>query len=273
MKKMNLVEKAIVLGFEYGKPYADNLMLLLDKNEREIRLREVSELIFESDFDGDKIEISSNIIMLQNIGKEAVNTKGFIFHDFKNGDFLAIDAEYKIKLYFKDNDHDYRIINNFQNVIVGTKPQRLFHHNGEKVFVGDVEKIITMFNKVMNSKNSYVDTILKEYIKNDIFIDGRDIYVPSELKYAKDISLFLSVRNPILFKKMLTTYTVHKDTGITLDMLKKRKKDIVDMAGRYCAKEHKTKLNIQETETTFVINKVTRFGVRKEYTPFNIFSI
>lgn len=268
MRVMTPLEKVKALNPDFGENYMSNIIEYISEDEWEEKLSNLKEIIPEL-----PKEMIPNALLLYQREAPKQNKMGFIFHDFKNGDYLAITSKRKIVLVKKGQEENKIPVENFTMKTINGQAQRVYCHNGETVIIGAPERIIGLLENAIAKDLPYINKALDEFAKNDIYIEENKIFVPNELEYSSSIVVLLSINNPTYIKQKLENCIIYKDTGVTLGELKQNSEEINSISYRYGTKIKGTKLRIVETDEILNIYFTRRKYSTKEKGKFSIFSI
>jgi len=268
MRLMTPKEKAEALNPDFAENYISNIVRRIDEKEFEDAFGKVLDIVPEA-----TVQLIPRLSLLFDRQGSGKNTAGFIFHDFSNGDSMAILPSRDIVLIRKGEED--KIITDFPSKFIDGRNVSCYRHNGEDVMIGNIRLNFVMDSLDASStyRPEFTEQALDAFAKEDIYIEDNKIFVPKEVEHSDKIVVLLSINNPSSIKKKLENCIIYKDTGVTLKLLTENSKAIHSMSFRYGTSIKKSKLKIIENDEVFNIYFTKKKSSSKTLGKFSIFSI
>lgn len=280
---MTKAEKGLLLGQGDGKGYGHNYLTtvyqsLKEKDRHEIYSRVLGDEEQWNDYDGTGKKYPiwglSNQILLYGDKSISLDEISMHIHEFSDGSIMKINSEHKFFIE-KDNTVEFVDELNEKKHTLDSLPIK-YIHPVDGVYIANVREVLRkMYSKqhIQFYHPEFVSNALKEYTAEEILIHGNDIFVPRTLKYHKEITTLLSIRNPMIVQRKQATAFIYKDTGVTLDFLKEHEKEVNSMFEEYGLIPIKNKLRISETDEFYKIHYLIPKRSKMQKSQYNIYSI
>lgn len=270
MRLLTKKEKAMLLGEGYGGAAIRGFMQSISREDF-LALGVRAEDDYDYHIERDASWVFENLILLYEGGMgNNRDDFGYIIHEFKDGARIAIKQDGK---YYLVKDEEKTLVENFKHTRRGDREEKIYSYRGEDVEVGGYENLIRYVSKMINYRSEFVDKALRGLIKEEVYISGNDVFVPSSAEDSKYIVTLLAARNPKTIKGKQSNTHIFKDTGVTLKFLKEHSKEINSIFIRYGVKPKKSKLAISETDSLFNLYHNSSVALTEKPSTYNIYSM